>query len=108
MLYIIYVLIVIIFALIGYSIVQIKLLGITVKDFWSFIEANQVLDKLYDYSNKYEKMTPQEQVLYLREAEAIFKAFDKMPHEVWDEEYEKYITILEKYKEIKMMRWNSN
>ena len=108
MLYIIYVLVIIIFALIGYSIVQIKLLGITVRDFWSFIEANQVLDKLYDYSNKYEKMTAQEQILYLREAEAIFNAFDKMPHEIWDEEYEKYITILEKYKEIKMRRWNSN
>ena len=53
-------------------------------------------------------MTSQEQILYLREAEAIFNAFDKMPHEIWDEEYEKYITILEKYKEIKMMRWNSN
>lgn len=108
MLYLIYVLILIIFALIGYAIVQIKLLGIKMKDFWNFIEANQILDRLYEYSKKYEKLTQQEQILYLREAEAIFEAFDKMPHELWEEEYEKYITILERYKEIKMTRWSSN
>ena len=44
---IIYVLIFIIFALAIYAVMQIKLAGIDVKDFWSFIEANQVLDKLY-------------------------------------------------------------
>ena len=108
MLYLIYGLVLIIFALIGYAILQIKLLGITIKDFWNFVEANQVLDKLYEYSKKYDKMTSQEQILYLREAEAIFNAFDKMPHELWDEEYDKYATILEKYKEIRMMRWHSN
>ena len=108
MLYLIYVLILIIFALIGYAVVQIKLFGIKVRDFWEFIEANQVLDRLYEYSSKYDRLSQQEQVLYLREAEAIFEAFDKMPHELWEDEYEKYITILERYKEIKMIRWNSN
>ncbi len=106
-LYIIYILILVIFALVGYAIVQIRLFGITVKDFWGFVEANQTLDRLYQYSKKYDKLTPQQQILYLKEAEAIFEAFDKMPHELWDEEYEKYMTILEKYKEIKMMRWAS-
>ena len=46
MLYLIYVLILIIFALIGYAIMQLRLLGIKVKDFWNFIEANQNLDRL--------------------------------------------------------------
>lgn len=105
MLYIIYILLLIIFALVGYAILQIKLFGITIKDFWSFIEANQTLDRLYEYSKKYENLTQQEQILYLKEAETIFEAFDKMPHELWEEEYEKYITILEKYKDIKMSRW---
>ena len=108
MLYLIYVLILIIFALIGYAIMQLRLLWIKVKDFWNFIEANQILDRLYEYSKKYNNLTQPEQILYLKQAEAIFEAFDKMPHEIWDEEYDKYLTILERYKEIKMMRWNSN
>ena len=108
MLYLIYVLILIIFALIGYAIMQLRLLGIKVKDFWNFIEANQILDRLYEYSKKYNNLTQPEQILYLKQAEAIFEAFYKMPHEIWDEEYDKYLTILERYKEIKMMRWNSN
>ena len=107
MVYLIYGLVLIIFALIGYAIMQIRLYGITVKDFWGFVEANQILDKLYDYSKRYDMLSSQEQVIYLKEAEAIFDAFDKMPHELWEEEYDKYMTILEKYKEIKMMRWAS-
>lgn len=105
MLYIIYFLVLIIFALIGYAILQIKLFGITVRDFWSFIEANQTLDKLYQYSIKFDTLSAQQQIIYLKEAEAIFEAFDKMPNELWEEEYDKYATILEKYKEIKMKRW---
>lgn len=108
MLYIIYILVLVIFALIGYAILQIKLFGIKVKDFCNFIEANQTLDRLYEYSKRYDKLSPQEQILYLKEAETIFEAFDKMPHELWEDEYDKYITILEKYKDIKMMRWASN
>ena len=42
----IYILIFIIFALIAYAVLQIKLFGMNVKDFWSFIEANQNLDML--------------------------------------------------------------
>ena len=41
----IYILIFIIVALIGYAVVQIKTFGMNVKDFWSFIEANQTLDR---------------------------------------------------------------
>ncbi len=108
MLYIIYFLVLVVFALIGYAILQIRLFGITVKDFWSFIEANQTLDRLYQYSKTYETLNQQQQVIYLKEAEAIFEAFDKMPNELWEEEYDKYTTILEKYKEIKMSRWAEN
>ena len=105
MLYFIYILVLVVFALAGYAIVQIRLYGITVKDFWKFVEANQTLDKLYEYSKRFDTLSPQQQILYLREAEAIFDAFDKMPHELWEEEYDKYATILDKYKEIKMKRW---
>ncbi len=104
----IYILILVIFALIAYAVMQIKLFGMNVKDFWSFIEANQTLDKLYEFSKRYEKLSIQEQLIYLKEAEKIFKAFDKVPNVLWEEEYEKYSTVLEKYKDIKMLRWANN
>ena len=104
-LYIIYFLILIIFALAAYAVMQIKLFGMNVKDFWTFIEANQILDKLYFYCKRYEKMSAQEQVIFLREAEKIFDAFDKIPNSLWEDEYDKYSTVLENYKSIKMLRW---
>ncbi len=105
---IIYILIFIIFALVVYAVMQIKLAGMRVKDFWSFIEANQMLDKLYKFAKQYENMSPQEQVIYLSEAEKIFKAFDKVPDALWDEEYDKYKEVLSKYQDIRMMRWSEN
>lgn len=102
---IVYILVFIIFALIGYSVLQIKLFGMKVKDFWSFIEANQMLDKLYRFAKQYEKMSAQEQVIYLTEAEKIFRAFDNVPGTLWEEEYDKYAEVLKKYKDIKMIRW---
>ena len=104
----IYILLLIIFALVAYAILQIKLFGMNVKDFWSFIEANQMLDKLYNFSKRYEKLSTQEQIIYLTEAEKIFEAFDKVPTALWEEEYEKYSEVLEKYKDIKMIRWVNN
>lgn len=104
---IIYVLIFIIVALVLYSVMQLKLLGIKIKDFWDFIEANQMLDKLEKFAKQYQSMSTQEQVIYLSEAEKIFTAFDKVPEELWDEEYEKYKKVLKKYNDIKMFRWAS-
>lgn len=105
---IIYCLIFIIFALILYAVLQIRLAGMKIKDFWSFIQANQILDKLYIFSKKYEKLSTQEQVIFLIEAEKVFNAFDKVPNMLWEEEYEKYMEVLNIYKNIKMLRWNSN
>ena len=104
----VYVLIFIAFALAAYAVMQIKLAGIEVKDFWSFIEANQTLDKLYEFSKKYETLTPQQKVVYLMEAEKVFKAFDKIPNIIWEDEFKKYDEVLNKYKEIKIERWISN
>lgn len=108
LLLVIYILVFVIFALVTYAVMQIKLLGIKVKDFWDFIEANEMLDKLYRFARQYQKMSAQEQVIYLSEAEKIFTAFDKVPKELWDEEYEKYKQVLKKYNDIKMFRWASN
>ena len=102
----IYILIVLIVALVLFAIAQIKLAGIKVKDFWSFIEANQDLDKLYRIANRYENMSQQEQVIFLTEAEKMFRAFDKVPDMLWEEEYNKYTDVLNKYKDIKILRWS--
>ena len=104
---IIYILVFIIFALIAYAILQIKMFGMKIKDFWSFIEANQMLDKLYKFARQYENMSPQEQIIYLAEAEKIFNAFDNVPDTLWEEEYDKYKEVLKKYQDIKMLRWAS-
>ena len=104
---IIYILAFVIFALIAYAVLQIKLFGMNVKDFWSFIEANQILERLYQFSKKYEKLTVQEQIIYLKQAETIFNAFDKVPNSLWEDEYDKYNTVLEKYRNIKMLRWSN-
>lgn len=103
-----YVLIFLIFSLMLFAIAQIKLAGIQIKDFWSFIEANQLLDKLYKFAKKYDKLTPQEQLIFLEEAEKVFSAFDKVPDMLWEEEYQKYIEVLDKYKNIKMVRWSQS
>ena len=87
------------------AVMQIKMAGMEVKDFWSFIKANETLDKLYVFSQRYDKLSPQEQVLFLEEAEKVFSAFDKVPDALWEEDYDKYMRILEKYKDIKIVRW---
>ena len=105
---VIYILILAVVALIGYAIMQLKLAGMNIKDFWSFIEANKTLDDLYNFSKKYNKMSSQEQIIFLMEAEKVFNAFDKVPKIIWEEEYPKYDKVLETYKNIKVLRWVSS
>ena len=105
---VIYLLLIIILGLIAAAVIQIKLVGIGIKDFWQFIEANQLLDKLYAFSTTYQTLSAQEQVVFLSEAEKIFSAFDRVPNVLWEEEYQKYIEVLDKYKDIRIIRWNSD
>lgn len=108
MIVIIYILILVIFYLIAFSVFQIKSAGMKVKDFWTFIQANETLDKLYRFAKRYEKLSPQEQVIFLSEAEKVFEAFEKVPDMLWEEEYNKYMEVLNKYKDIRVLRWTSN
>lgn len=90
------------------AVAQIKMAGMNVTDFWSFIKANDTLNKLYAFSVKYDQLTPQQQVLFLQEADTIFDAFGKVPDALWEEEYQKYMEILNKYKDIKIKRWEES
>jgi hypothetical protein len=108
LLMILYILIFIALGLILAAVAQIRMAGMKVKDFWSFIEANQVLDKLYIFAKKYERLDIKEQLIFLMEAEKVFDAFEKVPNILWEEEYQKYMEVLNTYKDIKMIRWASN
>lgn len=102
---IIMMLIVIILVLVLFAVMQLSLAGIKIKDFWSFIEANQALDKLYVFSRRYEKMSSQEQVIFLQETEKMSDAFEKVPEMVWEDEYNKYRDVMEAYRSLKVKRW---
>jgi hypothetical protein len=101
-----FILFIFIILLIIVAISQIQMAGINIKDFWGFIDANQNLDKLYKFAKRYEKMSSQEQIIYLAEAEKMFDAFDKIPETVWEEEHSKYSEVLSTYQNIRVMRWN--
>ncbi len=108
LLYVICVLIFLVISLFVLAVFQLKMAGLNVKDFWKFIEANQMLDKLYEFSIKYNNLSTQEQLVFLMEAEKVFSAFDKVPDILWEEEYQKYMKVLDKYRDIKILRWNQN
>ncbi len=103
---IIFILLMFIVILFVIAVAQMQMAGINIKDFVSFIKANDSLDKLSAFARRYDKMSPQEQVIYIAEAEKMFDAFDKIPESVWEDEYDKYKEVLDKYKDIKVMRWN--
>lgn len=96
----------IILTLIATAVLQIRMAGIKVKDFWGFIQANDMLDKLYKFSKKYKLMSPQEQIIFLAEAEKVFSAYDKIPSIIWEDEYRKYAEVLQAYQNIRVTRWN--
>lgn len=103
---VIYILIFLIVGLVIFSVMQIKMAGMNVKDFTDFIQANQILDDLYNITKRYDKMDSKEKIVFLMEAEKVFSAFDKVPDMLWEDEYQKYTKILDIYRDIKMVRWN--
>ena len=102
------ILIFIIITLITVAIMQINMAGIEVKDFWSFIKANEELDKLYLFSKKYNKMSPQEKIIFLQETEKMSNAFEKIPSIIWEDEYSKYRDVMDPYRDIKVDRWKDS
>ncbi len=86
---------------------QIKMSGMKVNDFWSFIKAHDTLHKLYKFSSMYERLPPNEQLVFIKEAEEVFSAFDKVPDQLWEDEYSKYVKVLAQYQDIKVREWKN-
>lgn len=104
---IIIVLAIVIAVLLFFVINQINKAGMKVTDFISFINANKNLNRLYELSLKYKKLSYNEQITFAKEAKKIFDIFDKVPSQLWEDEYRKYMKILDKYKNIRMENWKS-
>ena len=103
---IIFVLLIMVAMLVALAVAQIKMAGMNIKDFTDFIQANQILDDLYDITKRYERMNSREKVVFLMEAEKVFNAFDRVPDMLWEDEYQKYTKVLDMYRDIKLVRWN--
>ena len=104
----VFVLLFIVIALVLLAVFQIRMAGIKIKYFYGFIQANQMLDKLARFARRYENMSPQEQVIYLKEAEKIFEAYDKIPSVIWEDQYREYQKVLDAYKNIRVLRWEDS
>ena len=104
----VFVLLFIVIALVLLAVFQIRMAGIKIKDFYGFIQANQMLDKLARFARRYENMSQQEQIIYLKEAEKIFEAYDKIPSVIWEDQYREYQKVLDAYKNIRVLRWEDS
>ena len=76
---IIVMLLIVVIMLVGLAVAQIKMAGMNVKDFWSFIKANETLNKLYAFSKKYEKLTTNEQLFFYVKLREFLMLLIKFP-----------------------------
>ena len=86
----------------------IVVIGILIFIIITFIKANEELDKLYLFSKKYNKMSPQEKIIFLQETEKMSNAFEKIPSIIWEDEYSKYRDVMDTYRDIKVDRWKDS
>ena len=96
------VLLTIIVAIVSYMIYNIRMAGMEVNDFWDFIKSTEKLKKLYAFSKVYENLDIQEQIIFIKEAEQVFSAFEKVPTKLWEDEYQKYMKVLNRYQKEKL------
>ena len=99
------VLLTIIIAIVSYMVYNIRMAGMEVNDFWDFIKSTEKLKKLYAFSKIYENLDVQEQIIFIKEAEQIFSAFEKVPTKLWEDEYQKYMKVLNRYQKEKLKHW---
>ena len=102
------VLLTIIIAIVSYMVYKIRMAGMEVNDFWDFIKSTGKLKKLYTFSKIYENLDIQEQIIFIKEAEQVFSAFEKVPTKLWEDEYQKYMKVLNRYQKEKLKYWKVN
>ena len=102
------VLLTIIIAIVSYMIYNIRMAGMEVNDFWDCIKSTEKLKKLYAFSKVYENLDIQEQIIFIKEAEQVFSAFEKVPTKLWEDEYQKYMKVLNRYQKEKLKYWKVN
>ena len=102
---ILYLVLFIIIGLFAVVCLRVKSAGMNVSDFFKFIFAINDFEHLYTYAKTNKDMTKKEEQAFVKSAEKMFSAFDKIPSIIWEEEYEKYSEVLEKYKDIRVLRW---
>ena len=102
------VLLTIIIAIVSYMIYNIRMAGMEVNDFWDFIKSTEKLKKLYAFSKIYENLDIQEQIILIKKAEQVFSAFEKVPTKLWEDEYQKYMKVLNRYQKEKLKYWKVN
>ena len=102
------VLLTIIIAIVSYMVYNIRMAGMEVNDFWDFIKSTEKLKKLYAFSKIYENLDIQEQIIFIKEAEQVFSAFEKVPTKLWEDEYQKYMKVLNRYQKEKLKYWKVN
>lgn len=95
----------IIIGIVSYMIYNIKMAGMEVNDFWDFIKSVEKLKKLYAFSKIYENLDIQEQIIFIKEAEQVFSTFEKVPTKLWEDEYQKYMKVLNRYQKEKLKHW---
>lgn len=95
----------IIIGIVSYMIYNIKMAGMEVNDFWDFIKSVEKLKKLYAFSKIYENLDIQEQIIFIKEAEQVFSVFEKVPTKLWEDEYQKYMKVLNRYQKEKLKHW---
>ena len=63
---------------------------------------------MYAFSKIYENLDIQEQIIFIKEAEQVFSAFEKVPTKLWEDEYQKYMKVLNRYQKEKLKYWKVN
>ena len=87
---------------------RLKKVGMDIDSFKDFIEAALKLDKIYEFSKKYDNLNESEKKIFLEEAKQVFDAFENTPNDLWAEEYDIYMEVLDKYNEIRKEKWLNN
>lgn len=98
---------IIIIMLLIFAINFLKSMGIEVKDFISFVKADQKLQEIYKLSKEYNALSLEDKIYFLDEAQNIFESFSKMPDRLWENQYNEYMEVLEQYQKIKVDKWKN-